>query len=309
MKNMKKKYTHKYIKGEIEKFGCLLEGKQANSVLIPVDIRCSCGNIWRTNFSCFIRSKHHCCKKCSSQKGANTRIISFEYVKRFFEIRGYHILDNKNFRHDSKMNVVDKKGFKYFVSYTNLKTINKKGRIGLAKFGRNNPHSIHNARIWIVLNNVPLQIEGNAFSVTEKIIETRCNICDYVWMDTWDSIYHGHYCPKCKKSKGESQVMSFLDSNKIEYKYEYFLKYCQNKRCLYFDFYLENKKIAIEYNGKQHYEVVDFFNKNNGFNKQQLHDQIKRNYCKKNNIKLIEIPYWDFDNIELILTKDLKISA
>jgi hypothetical protein len=36
---------------------------------------------------------------------------------------------------------------------------------------------------------------------------------------------------------------------------------------------------------------------------------MKRDYCKKNNIKLIEIPYWDFDNIEEILDKELKLNA
>ena len=28
-------------------------------------------------------------------------------------------------------------------------------------------------------------------------------------------------------------------------------------------------------------------------------------YCEKNKIKLIRIPYWDFNNIEEILTKEL----
>jgi hypothetical protein len=30
-------------------------------------------------------------------------------------------------------------------------------------------------------------------------------------------------------------------------------------------------------------------------------------YCKEHGIKLIEIPYWDYDNIETILKKELKI--
>ena len=30
-------------------------------------------------------------------------------------------------------------------------------------------------------------------------------------------------------------------------------------------------------------------------------------FCKKNNIKLIRIPYWDFKNVEMILKKELKL--
>ena len=38
-------------------------------------------------------------------------------------------------------------------------------------------------------------------------------------------------------------------------------------------------------------------------------DKIKSDYCKNNNIKLVIIPYWDFDNIEQILTKELNIKT
>ena len=38
---------------------------------------------------------------------------------------------------------------------------------------------------------------------------------------------------------------------------------------------------------------------------QRHHDWLKRKYAKKNNIKLLTIPYWEFDNIESILLKQL----
>lgn len=41
------------------------------------------------------------------------------------------------------------------------------------------------------------------------------------------------------------------------------------------------------------------------FNSTQKHDRMKNDYCKKNNIELIRIPYWDYKNIEEILTKKL----
>ena len=42
---------------------------------------------------------------------------------------------------------------------------------------------------------------------------------------------------------------------------------------------------------------------NEKFKSQQYRDKIKTEYCKNNNIKLIRIPYTDFDNIEKILNK------
>lgn len=43
------------------------------------------------------------------------------------------------------------------------------------------------------------------------------------------------------------------------------------------------------------------------FNRQQEHDKRKREYAKKNNIKLLEIWYWDFDNIEGMFKRELNL--
>ena len=37
------------------------------------------------------------------------------------------------------------------------------------------------------------------------------------------------------------------------------------------------------------------------FKDRQLKDNIKTEYCRTHKIKLIRIPYWEFDNIEYIL--------
>ena len=36
----------------------------------------------------------------------------------------------------------------------------------------------------------------------------------------------------------------------------------------------------------------------------KLRDALKNSYCRENNLKLIRIPYWDYDNIESILKKE-----
>ena len=39
----------------------------------------------------------------------------------------------------------------------------------------------------------------------------------------------------------------------------------------------------------------------------KIRDTIKTVYCENNNIKLLRIPYWEFDNIESILKEKLLI--
>ena len=65
------------------------------------------------------------------------------------------------------------------------------------------------------------------------------------------------------------------------------------KENLELDLFNYDLKIAIEYNGKQHYEYNKFMHNNSKekFHAQQYRDRIKRDACKKLGIYLIEVPY------------------
>lgn len=52
-------------------------------------------------------------------------------------------------------------------------------------------------------------------------------------------------------------------------------------------------------------KLLSFFGGEEQFKIQQEHDRRKREYAEKNNIKLLEI--WYYDNIEQILFKELSI--
>ena len=63
-----------------------------------------------------------------------------------------------------------------------------------------------------------------------------------------------------------------------------------------FDIQIPKKNIAIEFNGIQHYEPVDFFGGIEGFKETVRRDDKKRKLCLKNNVKLIEVKEgYDYD--------------
>ena len=105
-------------------------------------------------------------------------------------------------------------------------------------------------------------------------------------------------CSKCndKESMLEKRVSEYLKSKNIDFKREYRFKDCKDKIPLPFDFYLPKLNICIETDGKQHYEVVNSFGGEEDFNKRKLHDEIQNESCHKKNIKLIRIPYYEFNN-------------
>ena len=70
------------------------------------------------------------------------------------------------------------------------------------------------------------------------------------------------------------------------------LKNPNSKYCLEIDLYCDELKLAIEYQGIQHYVYTPYFHScENDFKKQLKRDDIKKELCIKNNVKLIAVPY------------------
>lgn len=109
-------------------------------------------------------------------------------------------------------------------------------------------------------------------------------------------------CPKCSQSIGEFQIEKYLSENNIKYIKEYPIEYSENKKGkTYIDFYIPDRNIFVEFNGKQHYVPVKYFGGQLSFEKLQNRDNYVKQYCSKNNIQLIII-----DNIKNI-EESLKI--
>lgn len=98
-------------------------------------------------------------------------------------------------------------------------------------------------------------------------------------------------CPACSQSHGEWLINDFLNRSEMNFERQYFFNNCRNKQALPFDFYLPKLNMCIEYDGKQHYESVEYFGGEKTLKYIQQNDEIKNRYCKSNNIKLIRIKY------------------
>lgn len=105
----------------------------------------------------------------------------------------------------------------------------------------------------------------------------------------------------CLQSRGEWLISNCLKELGYDYKSQYsFPELLGDYLPLRFDFAIfDNDTILalIEYQGEQHYQNREFFETHQSFEKRQGYDQRKRDYCKNNNLTLIEIPYWDYNKI------------
>jgi len=116
---------------------------------------------------------------------------------------------------------------------------------------------------------------------------------------------NGSGCPKCSSSKGELRIQDYLLNNDIIFNREYKFDDCLYKKCLPFDFYLKEKNMCIEFDGKQHSRSIDFFGGDDTLKLTKIKDNIKNKYCLDNNIKILRISYKDYNKIEKILSQEL----
>ena len=122
-------------------------------------------------------------------------------------------------------------------------------------------------------------------------VEIICPIHGSFWQEPRNHIGSNRQgCPKCRASKGESQIRDLLDRYSIKYETEKSFPDLVDKGKLRFDFYLPDYNLCIEYQGKQHYKETDLISKED-FIEGQLRDKLKREYCFSHNIDLLEIRY------------------
>lgn len=69
---------------------------------------------------------------------------------------------------------------------------------------------------------------------------------------------------------------------------------------LSYDVYISELKVAIEYQGKQHFEPVAYFGGEEAFIRQKKRDEEKAFLSQKNGVKLVYINYWEDITPELI---------
>ncbi len=150
------------------------------------------------------------------------------------------------------------------------------------------------------------RLPENYTSGSGKVVYWICSNCNHSWETSINNRNNGTNCPNCTRSLGEKYIYEFLSNKDFDFYIEFPLSNCKYKKQLWLDFYLPKMNLGIEYHGKQHYEPIKFFGGEKVFKDQNKRDKIKEKYCKNNNINLLIIPYWDYDNIEEILEETLS---
>lgn len=191
----------------------------------------------------------------------------------------------------------------------------KNGHSGLPrKFLCNSCKAKDNIKNWIAKFTMKFPNHNFDFSNSEYVVDhypesgnpiarihnILCKDCGKIFSARSCVLLNSGRCPECciNKSTGEIFVESWLESNNLDFIPQLKIsndliegKFKQSGVIVDFSVQYKNKQYWIEYNGEQHYTWCQHFQSLEKFEGQLKRDSNVRNYCKNNDIILIEIPY------------------
>lgn len=136
-------------------------------------------------------------------------------------------------------------------------------------------------------------------------------ICDKMCEGEFQDIERSAYLKPVNRWITEELVYNLVKKIYKNYKVIYqhrpfFLKGTKGGQMSY-DIFITGLNIAIEYQGKQHFEPVDFFGGIENYKCTVARDKLKKELSKKNGVKLIYINYWENVTSSLIVEKINKV--
>jgi len=271
-------YLPALLKIVVEKGGNIIDYNRTDILTARARFECSEGHEWETRIGRVLK-ENSWCRKCKAKKAGLNKVE--------FTLKDYH---KKAKEYGGKF--LSKK---YVKSTHKYKWQCKNGHIFKATWGnvRHNKWCKQCQYLTIEQMNEYAEKRGGK-CLSEKYVNIKTKLkweCKYghQWEARASIINQNNWCPKCKDSMGETvcrKILEFLFKKPFPKKRPTWLKY---KRNLELDCYNRELKIALEYNGAQHYNENTFFD--NNLKERKEMDAFKVKKCAEKKIFLIVVPY------------------
>lgn len=315
----KYKLDFEYVKEYVSSYGngTTLLSTEYKSIHEKLNFMCSCGNHFSTSFNEFKNANKTTCNDCGRKRAADYFRFSTEYVKQYLLENNYtcKLTGEYNGYYES-IDLQCECGNMFATTFSSLRKTH-----GVCSDCRKKYISEIQLNSQEQYENSVYNIWGNEYSIigeyrgSGKQVLIKHNKCGNTYKSKASRLLEEVGCPRCNESKGEKRIQKYLKAQNIIFVPQYKFDDCKDIGKLPFDcaIFTDNYDLicCIEYDGEDHYKHIkrsknDTYNTiNKRYIDRKRKDKIKTDYCLKNNIELIRIPYWDFNNIEDILNKKL----
>ncbi len=238
----------------------------------------------------------------------SNKYTRFEIINRFKKVDIYNIFkfDSLIFSEHTKFNL--KKKFKIyntktekfiFINLHDFKTQYLNLKLNDGKIFAKDTKRMGNREKYIYLDKSDTTKKGHV-----DVICPEHGIFSQ-WSD--NHFYRGDCCPLCNASVGETKIYNYFYEKEIKFNFKFKAHKLMKLDYLRFDFYLPEFDIYIQFNGEHHHKTVKWSNSMDDeellfrLQTEQENDRLKFEYCKKNNLDLIVLDYWQRDDLEMYL--------
>lgn len=305
---MSKKVTHedfvnnlKNINKNIEVLGIYTKSRD------KIKVKCKiCRNEWEVTPNNLLRGRG--CPKCAKEKFIGCRLKTLD-----------QFVEEANIVHNYKY---DYSKFNYISSHIKgivICPIHGEFEISPANHlsGKNCPKCALESRVKLKsltkeeFVEKAKQVHGNKYDYSKTIYVNNHTPTTIICSKHGEFLQQpsNHLRGSCRQSHGEQFVTNYLKANNIIFVSQYTIEIdstINKSGKANIDFYIPSKNLFIEYNGIQHYIEKQSFGGKIEFERQQKRDEYVRNYCKENNIRLLEIPYTKtWEEVTEILNKTI----
>lgn len=290
---------------------------KTNKSLLKIECKCGKASFYRSLASIKQHSAYHCeiCRNkrmSNHKKKTSNKVYKYTYdeVVKYVESKDCKFLSSSYNKASDLYHFQCQCGNIFERRFSKFKDSNQTKCKQCSKRSMKNILSLNYEDIknFILSKGCELLSKEYVNNETKLMIKCKCGEVFYRdYSHFKDS--KSYYCDVCTHglSKGELIINEILERSYVDFIRQYTFDNCRTTRPLPFDFYLPTYNCCIEFDGKQHYETGKFGKTLVDLMNIKYRDNIKTNFCKNNNIKLIRIPYWEFNNIESILRKELGI--
>ena len=288
-----RKLTYEQVYEYFEQYGYKVIDDSYKDSRTPINVICPKGHTWKVTFGHFKGNNCRCAECRKLERRYSENVILETLNNNGYKLNNVFIKNEATY-----VNITCPKGHVYECSFESFKN---KGRT-CRKCSGSHKHTIEEVKDFA--NQYGYEVISDTYLNNKTHLIFKCPK-DHKFSMRFDHFKSGARCPFCRESKGEKDILKYLDEHNVKYIRQYRYEDCRDVKPLPFDFYLPDYNICIEYDGELHYKSIDFYGGEEELMRQQNRDNIKTQYCKDNNITLIRIPYWDLNNINKILSENL----
>jgi ribosomal protein S27E len=303
---MPNKLTYSFVKDYIDSTGNIMLDNDYINAHKHLTIKCGlCEYVYQVTWNNFQRGRR--CPKCARTLVGRKNALSHQSVITSLEAKGYIFLGGEYKCNTSRLVVKCPNEHTFESTWAVL----QREGCPCPKCG----NKMIGDKLRKPISEVKQFISDNSYELLNPDEYTNSNrynlilLCPngHEWKVSFSAFNMGNRCPFCAMSSGEQIIANWLVANNYCFQYNYTVSEVTTNPFSHpkFDFKIMqgDKFCFVEYDGKQHFEPIEYFGGVEGFNNLVRVDRGKDKYCQQHSIPLLRISYSNHNKIVSLMEK------